>query len=93
MKEILDIKQLSTYLQVSISEIRKLVRQKNIPYFRIGNRLKFDLANINLWIEELEEKTKKYYYFRDKIAYLWYNSRRWLSNKFQIWKWGIYYEF
>ena len=59
MKEILDIKQLSTYLQESISEIRKLVRQKNIPYFRIGNRLKFDLANINLWIEELEEKNKK----------------------------------
>lgn len=59
MKEILDIKQLSTYLQVSISEIRKLVRQKNIPYFRIGNRLKFDLVNINLWIEELEEKNKK----------------------------------
>ena len=59
MNEILDIKQLSTYLQVSISEIRKLVRQKNIPYFRIGNRLKFDLANINLWIEELEEKNKK----------------------------------
>lgn len=59
MKEILDIKQLSTYLQVSISEIRKLVRQRNIPYFRIGNRLKFDLENINLWIEELEEKNKK----------------------------------
>lgn len=59
MKDILDIKQLSNYLQVSISEIRKLVRQKNIPYFRIGNRLKFDLANINLWIEELEEKNKK----------------------------------
>ena len=59
MKEILDIKQLSNYLQVSISEIRKLVRQKNIPYYRIGNRLKFDLANINLWIEELEEKNKK----------------------------------
>lgn len=59
MKEILDIKQLSNYLQVSIAEIRKLVRQKNIPYFRIGNRLKFDLANINLWIEELEEKNKK----------------------------------
>ena len=59
MKEILDIKQLSNYLQVSISEIRKLVRQRNIPYFRIGNRLKFDLENINLWIEELEEKNKK----------------------------------
>ena len=59
MKEILDIKELSTYLTVSISEIRKLVRQKNIPYFRIGNKLKFRTANINLWIEELEEKNKK----------------------------------
>lgn len=58
-KEIINIQELSSYLKISIPEIRKLVRQKNIPYFRIGNRLKFDLANINLWIEELEEKNKK----------------------------------
>ena len=68
MKEILDIKQLSNYLQVSISEIRKQVRQKNITYFRIGNRLKFDLANINLWIEELEEKNKKILLFQGQIC-------------------------
>ena len=59
MKEILDVKGLSIYLKVSISEIRKLVRQRNIPHFRIGNRLRFDLASINLWLEELEEKNKK----------------------------------
>ena len=58
-KEIINIQELSSYLKMSIPEIRKLVRQSNIPYFRIGNRLKFDLANINLWIEELEEKNKK----------------------------------
>ena len=58
-KEIINIQELSSYLKISIPEIRKLVRQRNIPYFRIGNRLKFDLANINLWIEELEEKNKK----------------------------------
>ena len=52
-KEIINIQELSSYLKISIPEIRKLVRQSNIPYFRIGNRLKFDLANINLWIEEL----------------------------------------
>lgn len=57
-KEIINIQELSSYLKISIPEIRKLVRQKNIPYFRIGNRLKFDLANINLWIEELEKKQK-----------------------------------
>ena len=55
-KEIINIQELSSYLKISIPEIRKLVRQSSIPYFRIGNRLKFDLANINLWIEELEEK-------------------------------------
>ena len=59
MKEILDVKEVSNYLKVSISEIRKLVRQRNIPHFRIGNRLRFDLANVNLWLEELEEKNKK----------------------------------
>lgn len=58
-KEIINIQELSSYLKISIPEIRKLVRQSSIPYFRIGNRLKFDLANINLWIEELEEKNKK----------------------------------
>ena len=58
-KEIINIQELSSYLKISIPEIRKLVRQSSILYFRIGNRLKFDLANINLWIEELEEKNKK----------------------------------
>ena len=63
MKEILDVKEVSNYLKVSISEIRKLVRQRNIPHFRIGNRLRFDLANVNLWLEELEEKNKKIFLF------------------------------
>lgn len=65
-KEIINIQELSSYLKISIPEIRKLVRQSSIPYFRIGNRLKFDLANINLWIEELEEKNKKI----GKLSYL-----------------------
>lgn len=59
MKDILDIKQLSTYLQVSIPKIRKLVWEKRIPHFRIGNRIKFDLEQVNLWIEKLEEKESK----------------------------------
>jgi len=55
-KEICDIQTLSTYLDISISEIRKLVREKRIPHFRIGNRLKFDLKKINTWIDEKEKK-------------------------------------
>lgn len=55
-KEICDIKDLSNYLKISVSEIRKLVRSKRIPHFRVGNRIKFDLKRINLWVEELEQK-------------------------------------
>ena len=64
IKEIYDIQDLSSYLKISVSEIRKLVREKRIPYFRIGNRLRFDIKNINIWIEEkvLEEGKKCLFY-------------------------------
>lgn len=54
-KEICDIQELSGYLKVSVSEIRKLVREKRVPFFRVGNRLRFDLKKINNWLERLEE--------------------------------------
>ncbi len=58
-KELCDIKELSSYLRISISEIRKLVKQNKIPHFRVGNRIKFELNTINLWIEKLEQRESK----------------------------------
>lgn len=58
-KEICDIQTLSSYLKVSVSEVRKLVREKKIPFFRVGNRLRFDLKKINNWLEKLEEENAK----------------------------------
>lgn len=58
-KNICNIKELSIYLQTSIPQIRKLVREKKIPHFRVGNRIKFDLNEINKWIEKLQEKEAK----------------------------------
>jgi len=58
-KEICDIKELSNYLKISIPEIRKLVRTKQIPHFRIGNRIKFDLKKINNWVDNLEAQESK----------------------------------
>jgi excisionase family DNA binding protein len=58
-KKICDIQELSSYLKISVSEIRKLVRSKRIPHFRIGNRLKFDLVKINSWVEDLEAQEGK----------------------------------
>lgn len=59
VKELCDIKELSSYLKVSIPEIRKLVRSKRIPHFRIGNRIKFDINKINSWLEDLEAQEGK----------------------------------
>lgn len=58
-KEICDIKELSTYLKISISEIRKLVREKKIPHFRVNSAIRFDINTINKWVEKLEEKEEK----------------------------------
>ena len=58
-KEICDIQDLSSYLKVSVSEVRKLVRENKVPYFRVGNRSRFDLKKINNWLEKLEEENAK----------------------------------
>ncbi len=58
-KEICNIKDVSSYLKISVSEIRKLVRQNKIPHFRVGNRIKFDINSINLWVENMEENQRK----------------------------------
>lgn len=58
-KEICDIKELSTYLKISISEIRKLVREKKIPHFRVNSAIRFDINTINKWVEKLEEKEER----------------------------------
>lgn len=55
-KEICNIKDLSYYLKISISEIRKLVRERRIPNFRLGNRIMFDLNEINNWLDKLAEQ-------------------------------------
>lgn len=58
-KYICNIRELSNYLQISTSQIRKLVREKKIPHFRVGNRIKFDLNEIDKWIENLQENEVK----------------------------------
>lgn len=51
MKELCDIKTIAEYLNVSVPYIRKLVRAEAIPCFRIGNRIKFDIKEINEWVD------------------------------------------
>ena len=65
MKEKYNIRDLSNYLKISPSENRKLVRQNRIPYFRVGNRIKFEKQSINEWIENLEKDNSRNSIFID----------------------------
>lgn len=47
----LDVKQLSEYLNISISLIRKLVRKSEIPYNKIGAKILFPKSDIDIWLK------------------------------------------
>lgn len=52
--EVFTLKQLIEYLKCSESTIRKLVRNKAIPFFRLGNKLYFSKTAIELWVKQQE---------------------------------------
>ena len=59
VKKIVNIDDLSSYLNISIPEIRKLIRESDIPHFRIRSAIRFDLIKINEWVENLEKKEQE----------------------------------
>lgn len=62
-KQVCGIEEIAKYLDVSVPLVRKLVRAKMIPYFRIGNRLKFKISEIEKWIENKQESEGKNFLF------------------------------
>lgn len=51
MEEIYDVKELTSYLRCSDSTVRKLIKNREIPNFRIANRIYFKKALIDIWIQ------------------------------------------
>ena len=53
-----DIKECSSYLNISVSLIRKLIRNKEMPYTRIGVKLLFSKNEIDNWLKNKQIKCK-----------------------------------
>ncbi len=52
------VKQISQYLSLSERKIRQMVKDREIPFVRVGRRLiRFDRKAIDTWLEEKEQKT------------------------------------
>ena len=52
--KLLDVKGLVDYLGVGKNAIYKLVNEQRIPFYRIGGRVRFDLAKVKKWLEKAE---------------------------------------
>ena len=55
---LLDIKDLSVYLCVSISLLRKLVKRNEIPYNKIGAKIMFQKSEIDKWLRDNQVNCK-----------------------------------
>lgn len=52
--EVMNVKEVAEYLKCSCSKIRNMVRDNEIPYFRIGNKLNFKKETIDVWVRNQE---------------------------------------
>ena len=55
-----NVEEIAFYLGISVSGVRKLVREKRIPYCKVLNRIKFDINKVNLWLEKSEKEENKF---------------------------------
>lgn len=55
--ETLTVKEVANYLRVHTDMIYTLVRQKQIPHVRLGNRILFTKETIQSWIQDQEDKS------------------------------------
>lgn len=51
LDEILTMKEVATYLKISIESVRMLIKKREMPYAKVGNQYRFSRALIYSWIE------------------------------------------
>ncbi|WP_333886873.1 helix-turn-helix domain-containing protein [Clostridium sp.] len=56
----MDTKEASKFIGCSAYTIRELARKKQIPHYRIGNRIMFNKQSLIKWIDKQENRNWKY---------------------------------
>ena len=67
---IFTVKEVANYLNCSVSSIRTLVRNKEIPHFRIGSKLNFNKEAVDTWIHNQEVQNMQHEEYFTKIKSL-----------------------
>jgi excisionase family DNA binding protein len=51
---LLKVNEVSCYLQLSMSTVRRLVKQRKIPFLKIGKSIRFSIDDILDWLHNHE---------------------------------------
>jgi excisionase family DNA binding protein len=49
--ELMSIEQLAQRLGITVRHVRRLVAEKRLPYYKVGSLVRFDSAEIKVWLE------------------------------------------
>ena len=55
-KRLLDIHEASNYLSFSVHTLYKKVERREIPFCKVGRTIRFDIFELNKWIEKLPKE-------------------------------------
>jgi len=58
-KRYINAKELSEYLSLPIGSLYQMTSRKQIPYVKIGRLLKFDIKDLDKWLEKKKVKPHK----------------------------------
>lgn len=60
MKKLINIKELSVYLDVKPSTIYGWTSTRQIPFYKISKLIRFNIDEIDKWLENKKRKVYKY---------------------------------
>jgi excisionase family DNA binding protein len=49
--QLLSIEELASRLGITVRHVRRLVAEKRVPYYKVGRLVRFDPAEITVWLE------------------------------------------
>ena len=55
-KKIVDADGVAGYLSISKDGVYAMVHERKIPYFKVGRRVRFDLVEVNSWLEQRKKE-------------------------------------
>ena len=56
---LMSVKQISLYLGIKVSRLRKAVRMREVPFIRIGRLIFFDKVRIEKWLMVNQNRKEK----------------------------------